>query len=96
MRSRAWHWSIVHVQTHHSPPEGVCVALEVGLKRIGAHGVLLGEVDEVAGEDESQEANVESGDQFLSVNVNHRPQQSPGPALSSSAEARFNSPHFDF
>ena len=53
------------VQTHHSPPEGVRVALEVGLECVGPHGVLLGEVDEVAGEDEAQEADVQRRDQLL-------------------------------
>ena len=53
------------VRTHHSPPEGVRVALEVGLERVGAHGVLLGEVDEVAGEDEGEEPDVERRDQLL-------------------------------
>ena len=53
------------VQTHHSPPEGVRVALEVGLECVGSHGVLLGEVDEVAGEDETEEADVQRRDQLL-------------------------------
>ena len=49
----------------HPPPEGVGVALEVGLERVGPHGVLLGEVDEVAGEDETEEADVQRRDQLL-------------------------------
>ena len=51
--------------TYHSPPEGVGVALEVGLVGVGSHCVLLGEVDEVAGEDEAEEADVQRRDQLL-------------------------------
>ena len=53
------------MRTYHSPPEGVGVALEVGLVGVGSHGVLLGEVDEVAGEDEAEEADVQRRDQLL-------------------------------
>ena len=60
----------------HAPPEGVGVAVEVGLAP-GSHGVLLTEVHEVAGEDEAEEADVEGGDQLLSVDVDHGPQQPP-------------------
>ena len=50
--------------TDHAPPEGVRVAVEV-LVAGGAHAVLLAEVDEVAGEDEGEEPDVERRDQLL-------------------------------
>lgn len=52
------------VPTYHPPPEGVRVAAELDLARL-VHGVLLGQVHEVGGEDEAQEADVQGGDQLL-------------------------------
>ena len=49
------------VRTHHSPPERVRVALKVRLP-VWSDGVLLREVDEVTGEDQAQETDVEGGD----------------------------------
>ena len=57
--------SFSQIPTHHSPPEGVRVALKVRLESVGAHGVLLGEIHEVAGEDEAEEADVQRRDQLL-------------------------------
>ena len=50
--------------THHPPPQGVGVAVEA-LLPLRPHAVLLAEVDEVAGEDESEEPDVKGCDQFL-------------------------------
>ena len=50
--------------THHSPPEGVGVADEVRPSAV-ADGVLLGQVDEVRGEDETEETDVEGRYQLL-------------------------------
>ena len=84
---------LTSVQPYHSPPQSISVAVEVGPSP-RAHRVLLTEVHEVTGEEEAEEANVERGDELLSVNVNNRAQQSPGPALSSRGEVSFNSPLF--
>ena len=80
----------------YSPPEGVSVAVEVS-PAPGAHSVLsrgrfgmkqeanlylLAEIHEVAGEDEAEEADVEGGDEFLTVDVDHGAQEAPGAALS--------------
>ena len=54
---------------HQSPPEGVGVALEVGLAVVGSHRVLLGEVHEVTGEYEAEEADVQRRDQLLKSRV---------------------------
>ena len=59
--------------TDHAPPESVRVAVEV-LVAGGAHAVLLAEVDEVAGEDEGEEPDVERRDQLLAAEGNIRAQ----------------------
>ena len=78
-------------ESYHAPPQSIGVAVET-LPPSRPHHVLLTEVDKVAGEDESQETNVEGRDELLSVNVNNGPQQSPGPPLSIYGEGRVNSP----
>ena len=72
---------LMSVQPYHSPPQSISVAVEVG-PTSRAHRVLLTEVHEVTGEEEAEEANVERGDELLSVKVNHGAQQSPGSSLS--------------
>ena len=67
-------------RTHHSPPEGVGVALEVD-GSVGRDGVLLREVDEVAGEDQAEEADVEGCDQLLAVNEDDGAEEAPGAGL---------------
>lgn len=53
--------------THHAPPQGVGIVPE--LRRAAAgDGVLLGQVDKVRGEDQTQEADVQGGDQLLKAN----------------------------
>ena len=52
------------VLTYHPPPEGIGVAAKLDAARL-VHGVLLGQVHEVGGEDEAQEADVQGGDQLL-------------------------------
>ena len=47
--------------TYHTPPQGVCIAGEVG----GAFIFFLGQVYKIGGEDEAQEPDVQSGDEFL-------------------------------
>lgn len=49
---------IVSYIAHHSPPQGFGEVIEVLV-------VLLGEVDQEAGEDQSEEADVERGYKFL-------------------------------
>ena len=68
--------------THHPPPQGVGVAVEA-LLPLRPHAVLLAEVDEVAGEDEGEEPNVESRDQFLRRQkfINQRAKSPPGTCL---------------
>ena len=78
-------------QSYHAPPQSIGVTVEV-LPPSRPHHVLLTEVDKVAGEDESQETNVEGRDELLSVNVDNRPQQSPGTALSIYGQGCVNSP----
>ena len=56
--------------TYHSPPEGVGVAGEIWLEGVWSHGVLLGEVYEVTGEYEAEEADVERRDQLLKMRNN--------------------------
>ena len=68
-------------RSYHPPPQSIRVTVET-LPPSRTHHVFLAEVDKVAGEDESQETNVECGDQLLSVNVNNRAKQSPGSSLS--------------
>ena len=75
-------------ESYHAPPQSISVTVEI-LPPSRSDHIFLTEVDKVAGEDESQEANVEGRDQLLSVDINNRAQQSPGPALSIFAEARF-------
>ena len=58
------------LRTYHAPPERVGVALEVGLAVVGSHRVLLGEVHEVTGEYEAEEADVERRDQLLKMRNN--------------------------
>ena len=53
------------LRTYHAPPERVGVAREVGLAAVGSHRVLLGEVHEVTGEYEAEEADVQRRDQLL-------------------------------
>ena len=65
LESSSCYPSLACKRTYHSPPEGVGVALEVGLECVGSDGVLLGEVHEVAGEDEAEEADVKRRDQLL-------------------------------
>lgn len=52
------------VPTYHPPPQGVRVAAELHLAGL-IDSVLLGQVHEVGGEDEAQEADVQRGDQLL-------------------------------
>ena len=56
---------------HQSPPEGVGETPEHFVL------VLLDEVDEERGEDEAEEADVEGGDQLLSVSIDDRPKKLP-------------------
>lgn len=49
---------------HHAPPQRISVAGEARLALL-VHGILLGKVDEVGGEDQAQEADVQGGDQLL-------------------------------
>ena len=58
------------LMTYHSPPEGVGVAGEIWLEGVWSHGVLLGEVYEVTGEYEAEEADVERRDQLLKMRNN--------------------------
>ena len=50
--------------SHHSPPQGVGVAVEA-LAAGGADHVLLTKVHEVTGEDQGEESNVEGRDELL-------------------------------
>ena len=50
--------------SYHAPPQGVGIAGEARLPLL-VHRVLLGQVHKVGGEDEPQEADVQSGDQLL-------------------------------
>jgi len=52
--------------SHHSPPQCVGVAAELG-DAVAVHGVLLRQVHEVGGEDQAQEADVQGGDELLEV-----------------------------
>ena len=45
------------------------------------HGVLFRQVDEVTGEDESEEPDVQGGDELLSVDEDHRAEEAPGAGL---------------
>ena len=49
---------------YHAPPQGICVAGEARLALL-IHSILLRQVDEVGGEDQAQEADVQRGDQLL-------------------------------
>ena len=50
--------------SHHSPPQSISIAIEVCFPS-WSFGILLTEIHEVAGEDETKKPNVESGDQLL-------------------------------
>ena len=50
--------------THHSPPECIGIAAELGATII-SNVALLSEVDKVRGKDESKEADVQCRDQLL-------------------------------
>lgn len=52
---------------YHAPPQRVGVAGKARLALL-VHGVLLRQVDEVRGEDQTQEADVQGGDQLLREN----------------------------
>ena len=64
----------------HPPPQGIRVAAELHLAGL-IDSVLLGQVHEVGGEDEAQEADVQRGDQLLAVDEDHGAQQPPGAPL---------------
>ena len=55
--------------SHHSPPEGISIAVEICFPA-RPYCIFLTEIHEVAGEDQAKEANVESSDQLLnSLNI---------------------------
>ena len=66
--------SVAHrAQCDHSPPQRVRKTSEVLVV------ILLHHVDHEGGEDEDEEADVERGDELLSVGVDHSAQQLPSP-----------------
>ena len=50
----------------HSPQQSISIAIEVCFPS-WSYGILLTEIHEVAGEDETKKPNVESGDQLLNL-----------------------------
>ena len=59
-------WLYIHIWdlSHHSPPQGISIAVEVCFTT-RPYCILLTEIHEVAGENQAKEPNVEGGDQLL-------------------------------
>lgn len=57
----------LEIPTYHPPPQSICVAAKLDAARL-IHGIFLSQVDKVGGEDKTQKANVQGGDQLLGTN----------------------------
>lgn len=52
------------ISTYHPPPQSICVATKLDAAGL-VHCIFLSQVDKVGGEDKTQKANVQGGDQLL-------------------------------